>query len=117
MFIAAAVLDGYSGDTSVGDPNVPDVADGMDGEVCGEPKVVCSRGDGSGCFLNVSGAGLFFSILPGSLASSTSAGVVDSANRDGSLLFDSFRSRPLLVDSRLARWFGMGGASDPDPMV
>ena len=124
-FIAAAMLEGYTGDISVGDPNVPEVAEGAVGEACGDPNVAWSKGDGSGSFLNVNGAGRFFSILLISLsfdsgdapAPSTSAGVVDSARRDGSFPFDSFRSRPLLVDSRLVRWLGMGGASDPDAIV
>ncbi|OJT08042.1 hypothetical protein TRAPUB_1055 [Trametes pubescens] len=45
---------------SVGDAKEAVVAVGVVGDACGELNVACRSGDGSGSFLNVSGAGLFF---------------------------------------------------------
>ena len=116
-FIAAAMLEGYTGDINVGDPNVPDVAEGAVGEACGDPNVAWSKGDGSGSFLNVNGAGLFFCILLISFLASSevprrSSDVVDSANREGNLPL-----KLLLVESMLGRSVGTGGASEFEPMV
>lgn len=44
----------------MGDAKEAVVAVGAVGDACGEPNVACRSGDGSGSFLNVSGAGLFF---------------------------------------------------------
>ena len=81
--------------------------------------MACSSGDGSGSFLSVSGAGLFFSILF-SLTSSdarvTSSDVVDSASRDGALPLEPVRSLPF-IESRLGRSVGTGGASEFEPIV
>lgn len=129
MLVATPALVGYTGDMRVGELNEGEIADDTVGEACGEPNVACSKGDGPGSGLNVSGAGLCFCPLLGvasALALSLSVGcsscgdgvmtvisseVVDSAKREGMAIlpFESLRSR---FESMLGRSVGTGGISE-----